>query len=209
MVAAMTDQEKISLLGGDDLGGVVGLAGTHTGTGDGIDRLGIPTIYFSDGPAGVRSGKATAMPSPISLGASFDPSNSALDARVIADEVIKKGNDVVFAPTVDIVRTPVAGRVFEALGGEDPFLSSRLAVSWIKAVQAKGLIADVKHYMGNNQEGTGPAADEARPDNIGVSLGGLAPIGNRMRIDARIDERTMREMYLPMFEAAEIGRAHV
>ncbi len=208
LLAELTNTEKISLLGGDELSGVAGGEGTHTGTSDGIPRLGIPTIYFSDGPAGVRSGMATAMPSPLALGASFDPRNAARDARVIADEEIKKGNDVVFAPTVDIVRTPLAGRVFEALGGEDPYLSSQLAVPWIKAVQHRGLIADVKHYAGNNQEGTGPAANEARPGNFAVSLGALAPIGNRMRIDARIDERTLHELYLPMFEAA-VKRAKV
>ena len=208
LLAQMTDQEKISLLGGDELSGVAGGQGTHTGTSNGVDRLGIPTIYFSDGPAGVRSGQATAMPSPIAIGASFDPKNSALDASVIADEVIRKGNDIVFAPTVDIVRTPLAGRVFEALGGEDPFLSSQLAVPWIKKVQSKGLIADVKHFAGNNQEGTGPNADDARPGNLSVSLGVLAPIGNRMRINARIDERTLRELYLPMFEAA-VKKANV
>jgi beta-glucosidase len=202
LLSAMTSDEKISLLGGDELGGVAGGEGTHTGTSDGIERLGIPTIYFSDGPAGVRSGMATAMPSPIAIGASFDPQNAARDAGVIADEEIKKGNDIVFAPTVDIVRTPLAGRVFEALGGEDPYLSSQLAVPWIKTVQAKGLIANVKHYAGNNQEGTGPAANEARPGNFAVSLGGLATEGNRMRINARIDQRTLRELYLPMFEAA-------
>ena len=208
LLAQLTSDEKISLLGGDELSGVAGAEGTHTGTSDGIERVGIPTIYLSDGPAGVRSGNATAMPSPISLGASFDPKNSTRDARVIADEVIKKGNDIVFAPTVDIVRTPLAGRVFEALGGEDPYLSSHLAVPWIKTVQKKGLIANVKHFMGNNQEGTGPAADEARPGNFAVSLGALATTGNRMRLDARIDERTMRELYLPMFEAA-VKKANV
>lgn len=202
LMAQMTDVERISLLGGDDVTGVLGTEGTHTGTSNGVDRLGIPTIYFSDGPSGVRSGHATAFPSPIALGASFDPRTAALDARAIADEVIKKGNDFVFAPTVDIVRTPLAGRVFEALGGEDPYLSSRLAVPWIRAVQRRGVIATVKHYAGNNQEGTGPAANEARPGNISQSLGALAPIGNRGRIDARIDERTLRELYLPMFEAA-------
>ena len=196
------------MLGGDEFAGVAGGEGTHTGTSDGVDRLGIPTIYLSDGPSGVRSGSATAMPSPILLGASWDPKNSARDARVIADEVIKKGNDIVFAPTVDIVRTPLAGRVFEALGGEDPFLSSSLAVPWIKAVQKKGVIANVKHFAGNNQEGTGPAANEARPGNFAVSVGALAPTGNRMRIDARIDERTLHELYLPMFEAA-VKRANV
>ncbi len=208
LLAQMTDAEKISLLGGDELTGVAGGEGTHTGTSDGVDRLGLPTIYLSDGPAGPRSGSATAMPSPIALGATFDRRMAARDAAEIADEVIHKGNDIVFAPTVDIVRTPLAGRVFEAIGGEDPYLASQLAVPWIRTVQRRGLIADVKHYAGNNQEGTGPAADEARPGNTVQAFGGLAPIGNRMRIDARIDERTMRELYLPAFEAA-VKRADV
>ena len=208
LLAQMTPDEKIALLGGDDLGGAAGGEGTHTGTMDGVARLGIPTIYLSDGPAGVRSGSATAMPSPLGLAASFDPHNATRDARVIAAEEIAKGNDIVFAPTVDIIRTPLAGRLFEAIGGEDPYLSTQMSVPWIKAVQGAGLIANVKHYAGNNQEGTGPAANEARPGNFAVSLGALATEGSRMQIDARIDQRTLREMYLPMFEAA-VKRAHV
>jgi beta-glucosidase len=208
LLGELTDEEEISLLGGDDLSGVLGEEGTHTGTSNGIERVGLPTIYLSDGPGGPRSGLATAMPSPLALGASWDPQASSRDAAVIADEVIHKGNDIVFAPTVDIVRTPLAGRVFEAIGGEDPLLASKLAVPWIREVQRRGLIANVKHYMGNNQEGTGPMADEARPGNFAVTAGALAPDGNRMRIDARIDERTMRELYLPMFEAA-VKRADV
>jgi beta-glucosidase len=202
LLAQLTEAERVSLLGGDDLIGIGGGQGTHTGTMDGVPRLGLPRIYLSDGPAGVRSGQATALPSPIALGATFDRQAASQDARVIADEVIKKGNDVVFAPTVDIVRTPLAGRVFEALGGEDPFLSTSLAVPWIKTVQGKGLIATVKHYLGNNQEGTGPNANDATPGNAAVSLGAFATVGKRGNIDARIDQRTMREMYLPMFEAA-------
>lgn len=202
LLAQMTDSEKISLLGGDELSGVGGAEGTHTGTMDGVPRLGIPRLYLSDGPAGVRSGQATALPSPIALGATFDRHAAWQDAAVIADEVIKKGNDIVFAPTVDIVRTPLAGRAFEALGGEDPFLSTSLAVPWIKSAQGKGLIATVKHYLGNNQEGTGPKANEATPGNPAISIGAFATVGKRGDIDARIDQRTMREMYLPMFEAA-------
>ncbi|MBN8869442.1 MAG: glycoside hydrolase family 3 C-terminal domain-containing protein [Solirubrobacterales bacterium] len=202
LLGQMTDSEKVSLLGGDELTGVLGGQGTHTGTMDGVPRLGIPRIYLSDGPAGVRSGQATALPSPIALGATFDRHAARQDAAVIADEVIRKGNDIVFAPTVDIVRTPLAGRVFEALGGEDPFLSTSLAVPWIKSAEGKGLIATVKHYLGNNQEGTGPKANEAMPGNPAISIGTFATVGKRGEIDARIDQRTMREMYLPMFEAA-------
>src|SRR4029079_15977225 len=84
LLAQMTAAEKISLLGGDELTGVAGGEGTHTGTSDGIDRLGLPTIYLSDGPAGPRSGSATAMPSPIALGATFDRRMAARDAAEIA-----------------------------------------------------------------------------------------------------------------------------
>ena len=208
LLAAMTPPERVSLLGGDEFAGVLGGEGTHTGTGGGIPRLGLPTIYLSDGPSGSRSGKATALPSPIALGASWDPRVSRSDARVVSGEVEAKGDDIVFAPTVDIVRTPLAGRVFEAIGGEDPYLSTRMSVPWIEAAQRKGLIATVKHYAGNNQEGTGPDADQARPGNAAAVVGALAPIGNRTRIDARIDERTLHELYLPMFEAA-VKRARV
>jgi beta-glucosidase len=208
LLGVMTPAERISLLGGDEFTGVFGAEGTHTGTQDGVPRLGLPTIYLSDGPSGSRSGKATALPSPIALGASWDPRVSRLDAGVVRDEVERKGNDIVFAPTVDIVRTPLAGRVFEAIGGEDPYLSTRMSTPWIEAAQRRGLIATVKHYAGNNQEGTGPNADQARPGNIAAVTGALAPIGNRTRIDARIDERTLHELYLPMFEAA-VKRAHV
>ena len=208
LLAQLTADEKIELLGGDNLTGVLGAEGTHTGTNEGVPRLGLPTIYFSDGPAGPRSGAATAMPSPLALGATFDRKLAARHAEVIADEVIHKGNDVVFAPTVDLIRTPLAGRSFEAIGGEDPYLSAELAVPWIETAQAAGLIANVKHFAGNNQEGTGPLADQARPGSTLQALGILSTIGNRMSINARIDERTMREMYLPMFEAA-VKRANV
>lgn len=201
LLAELTDAEKVSLLAGDDVIGIAGAEGTHTGTAAGIPRVGLPTIYFSDGPAGPRSGQATAMPSPLALAATWDPRLAAEHASVIADEVRKKGNDVVFAPTVDIARNPLAGRTFETYG-EDPLLATRLAVRWIRAAQRKGVIATVKHYAGNNQEGTGPLADQARPGATLQGLGILATEGRRTEIDARVDERTMRELYLPMFEAA-------
>ena len=75
----------------------------------------------------------------------------------IADEVRKKGNDVVHAPTVDIMRTPLAGRTFEGYG-EDPWLSSRLAVRWIQGAQSQGVIGNVKHFAPNSQEGAPPGA---------------------------------------------------
>src|SRR5918998_1339621 len=154
LLAALTRDEKISLLGGDELTGVLGLRGTHTGTSNGVDRVGLPTIYFSDGPVGPRQGKATGMPSPMTIASTFDPMAAFRHAEVIGDEVKKKGNDVVFAPAVNMLRTPLNGRTFEYFG-EDPYLAGRLAVGWTRGVQSTGVIANVKHFAVNNQEGIG------------------------------------------------------
>lgn len=180
LLAQLTLPEKQQLLWGDDQFGVANPPGGqfHTGTNDGDPRLDIPPLYFSDGPVGPRQGAgATAMPAPLGLAASFDPALAAQAGGLVADEVKAKGNDVVFAPTVNIMRTPLGGRTFEGYG-EDPFLSARTTVGWIKGAQAQGVIADVKHFAANNQE------------------------TNRMSIDEHIDERTLREIYLQQFEAA-------
>ncbi|WP_320670406.1 glycoside hydrolase family 3 C-terminal domain-containing protein [Patulibacter defluvii] len=191
LLAAMSDQEKISLLGGDDVaGGLGGLgAAVPTGTGNGIPRLDVPPLRLVDGPNGIRQGRATQMPALVSLGASFDRELAARHGRTIAEEARAKGDDVVYGPGVNIVRTPLGGRSFEYLG-EDPYLSSRLGVAWIEAAQATGVVADVKHYALNNQEG----ADGIPP--IGGTRGG------RMFYNAVVDDRTLREIYLPAFEAA-------
>lgn len=99
MLEALTDAEEISLLAGDDLFGVVGAEGTHTGTSNGVGRVGLPTIYFSDGPVGPRQGRATALPVPLALAATWDPAMARLHGQVVGNEVKHKGNDVVFAPT--------------------------------------------------------------------------------------------------------------
>jgi beta-glucosidase len=182
--AAMTMDEEITLLGGNTAG-----EAPHTGASFAIDRLGIPAVYFSDGPVGPRQGAATAMPIPLALAAGFDPALAVAHGAEIADEVKKKGNDVVFAPTVNILRNPQGGRSYEAYG-EEPYLVGQTAVGWIDGAQAQGVIGDVKHFAGNNQEG-----------QLGVP-----PItavnGSRMAVNAVIDERTLREVYLPHFEAA-------
>ena len=94
------------------------------------------------------------------MAATFDPRLANLHAQVAAGEARAKGNDVIFAPTVNIMRTPLGGRTFESYG-EDPFLMSRLGVGWVQGVQSKGVIANVKHYAANNQEGASPAANAA------------------------------------------------
>jgi beta-glucosidase len=199
LLQALTPDEKIGLLAGDDFTGVCACyPGSHTGTEDGVSRLNVPPVYFSDGPVGPRQGQTTAMPIPMALAATFDRRLAVAHGAVIGDEARHKGNDVVFGPTVNIMRTPLAGRTFEAYG-EDPYLDSQMAVGWIRGLQAQGVIADVKHYAANNQEGDSPLANAGGPGQL---LGPPSVEGNRMLVDERIDERTLREIYLPHFEAA-------
>jgi len=185
LLGALTRDEKIELLAGDELTGVAGQEDKHTGTLNGVERVGLPPVYFSDGPVGPRQGMATAMPSPISLAATFSPATAARHAAVVGDEVRKKGNDVVYAPAVNMQRTPLNGRTFEYFG-EDPFLAARLAVGWTKGLQGEGVIGNVKHYAVNNQEGIGATFPGAPV--------GAAVVGSRLTVDARLDERTLREI---------------
>ncbi len=156
------------------------------------ERLGIPAIKMADGPLGVRNWRgssavtnaaatpqvlSTAMPSGIAMASSWDPELVARGARVVAQEVKAHGRDMILGPTVNINRTPLWGRNFEGYG-EDPFLAARMAVAYIKAVQAEGVIPSVKHFAANNEE------------------------YERHRIDETIDERTLHEIYFPAFKAA-------
>jgi beta-glucosidase len=193
LLDALTRDEKISLLAGDELTGVAGREGSHTGTSNGVARVGLPPVFFSDGPVGTRQGQATAMPSSMTVASTFDPQIAYRHAEVIGDEARKKGNDVVFAPAVNMMRTPLNGRTFEYFG-EDPYLAARIAAGWTRGVQSQGIIANVKHFAVNNQEGVG-----FRPP---VSPLGIPILGTRLTVDARLDERTLREIYLPQFEAA-------
>jgi beta-glucosidase len=199
LLRELTLDEEISLLAGDELTGVSGREGTHTGTSNGIERVGLPPVYFSDGPVGPRQGKATGMPSPMSVAASFSGRVAWRHARVVGDEVKRKGNDVVYAPATNLMRTPLNGRTFEYFG-EDPYLSGLMAAGWTRGVQSRGVIGNVKHYAVNNQEGRGASAPGA-PVGVGV-------VGSRFTVDARVGERALREMYLPAFEAA-VKKGHV
>ena len=192
LVGAMTQDEKIAFLGGDDETGVAGGDGTHTGTQTGVARLDLPTIYYSDGPQGPRAGAATAMPGPMGLAATFDRDTAREYGAEVGNEVWLKGNDVVFAPTINVMRTPLGGRTFEGYG-EDPFLIGQTAASWITGAQSQGVIADVKHFAENNQEGVGAAP---------VGVLGVSGPGSRMLSNSVVDERTLREIELPGFEAA-------
>lgn len=173
----------------------------------GIAALNIPTFRISNGPVGVgqndcvsrslydeasksnsphalyvaythpSSAKATALPSAMGVAASFDPSVAAAFGDVIATEMNNLGLHVFEAPGVNMARLPILGRNFEYFG-EDPYLSGVMAVAETKAVQDKGLIAMLKHYVANEQE------------------------TNRMTIQETVDRQTLRELYLLPFEMA-------
>jgi beta-glucosidase len=206
LLAQLTPDEKVSLLGGDDVfGGIISGPDRHTGTSTGVPRLGLPTIYYSDGPVGPRQGSTTAMPIPMALAATFDPQLAFRHGATIANEAKDKGNDVVFAPTVNILRTPLWGRAFESYG-EDPLLDTRMTVGWIDGAQSEGVIANVKHFAANNQEGdAGPIANQTGPQE---PLGAPPLQGDRYTVNAVVDQRTLHEIYFPQFEAA-VKDAHV
>jgi len=154
------------------------LSGDKTGfNANGVDRLGIPPIRMSDGPVGVRSGAATAWPASVNMAASWDTNLIYHYGIALAEEVKAKGKNCILGPCVGIHRFPLNGRNFESFG-EDPFLSARMAANYIQGVQSRNVIATVKHFACNDQE------------------------WQRNRADSVVDERTLREIHLPAFEAA-------
>ncbi|MDP9143028.1 MAG: glycoside hydrolase family 3 C-terminal domain-containing protein [Pseudomonadota bacterium] len=188
LLGEMSLLQKLSLLAGDSI--IAPATGDpYVGISEGLPELGVPDLRMSDGPVGVRGSAATAFPTPLSLASSFDPGLSHRTGRAVANEVRHKGNDLLHAPVLDIMRNPLAGRTFETYG-EDPYLAERLGVEWIRGAQTEGVMANVKHYAMNTQEG-----------QIG-----LPPItsliGGRQLINHVIDERSLREMHLYPFEAA-------
>jgi beta-glucosidase len=197
----LTESQKISLLSGNDPLGVTGLSG-HTGSNAGVPGL-VPRVNFTDGTAGIRQGSATAVPVELAVAASFDPALARLDGEILGNEAKGKGNDVLYGPTLTIMRTPLAGRTFQALG-EDPFLTSRLGDSLVAGVQSGGVIADANIYTANNQEGQDPTGQTGMP---GSPLGG-GSVGSRYAVNAIVDQRTLNEVYLPPFESA-VTQAHV
>lgn len=143
-----------------------------------LPRVGLPRLKMADGPLGVRNfGPATAVAAGISLAASWDVSLAERVGTELGRDARAKGVNFLLGPGVNIYRAPMNGRNFEYLG-EDPFLASKVAVGYIRGVQNQGVSATIKHYMGNNSE------------------------FDRHNTDSVIDERTMREIYLPAFEAA-------
>jgi beta-glucosidase len=182
LLGRMTLGEKVAMLSGADWMSTVPNA-----------RLGIPSIKMADGPLGIRfwggpssetnamlakdKVTTTAFPAGIAMGATWDAELVQSDGQAIGQEVKALGRDMILGPTVNINRTPLWGRNFEGFG-EDPYLTSRLAVAYIKGVQSEGVIATVKHFAANNQE------------------------FERHRVNAIVDERALQEIYFPAFKAA-------
>jgi beta-glucosidase len=205
LLGALTRQEKISLLAGDQLPdvGAQGRYHQHSAASLGIPRVGVPRVNFVNGPAGVRQGAATALPAPLALAATFEPKLARRYGAVVGDEATKKDNDFVYAPTVNILRTPLNGRTYEGYG-EDPLLDSEMTVGWIDGAQDQGVIAVVKHFAANNQEGYGgPEANTVSPRTASEWMAGDHDLeGDRRRVNVNVDQRTLHEVYFPHFEAA-------
>jgi len=174
LLEQLTLEEKVSLLSGRDV--------WHTVA---IERLGIPSIVMTDGPHGVRAAKdgsgrpyepATSFPTGISMAASWNPALIEKVGRALGEETRALGCHILLGPCVNIVRSPLGGRNFEAYA-EDPYLAGRIGVAWVNGLQSVGIGASLKHFACNNQE------------------------TERMRGSSEVDERTLREIYLPAFEA--------
>ena len=157
----------------------------------GVQRLGIPGIWCTDGPHGIRpdvlwdeweqagatNDSCVAFPALTCLAATWNPEMSALYGKSIGEEARYRNKNVLLGPGVNIYRTPLNGRNFEYMG-EDPYLTSQMVVPYVKGVQESGVAACVKHYALNNQE------------------------ADRDHVNVLVDDRTLHEIYLPGFKAA-------
>ena len=179
LVAQMTLEEKASLLSGGDF--------WHTKA---VERLGIPPVMVSDGPHGLRkqredgdhlgineSIEAVCFPTGCATAASFDRDLLRRIGEAVGDACQHEKVSVVLGPAVNIKRSPLCGRNFEYFS-EDPYLAGEAAVSLIDGVQSRNIGTSIKHFAANSQE------------------------HRRMSSDSQADERTLREIYLPAFEAA-------
>jgi beta-glucosidase len=177
LLAEMTLQEKVAMMHGVCRFEIPG-CGFTIGKIPANERLGIPALHMTDGPAGVRNGQpATSFPAPVAIAASWNTELAYEVAAAIGLETLARGQDVLLSPMINVVRVPLAGRNFETFG-EDPHLLSRMAVAHIRGVQDQGVMANAKHYILNNQE------------------------WDRRRVTVTVGERALREIYLPAFEAA-------
>ena len=159
----------------------------------GVQRLGIPGLWATDGPHGIRpdvlwdeweqagatNDSCVAFPALTCLAATWNPEMALLYGRSIGEEARYRNKNVLLGPGVNIYRTPLNGRNFEYMG-EDPLLASRIVVPYVEGVQENGVAACVKHYALNNQE------------------------VDRDHVDVHVDDRTLHEIYLPAFRAAVV-----
>lgn len=172
ILSQMTLEEKVSLLAGASFWETVP-----------VDRLGVPALKVTDGPSGARGGvfeggvKAAAFPVGIALAATWDLALVEEIGQALGQEAKSKGAQVVLAPTVNIHRSPLAGRNFECYS-EDPYLSGKMAAAYIRGVQSQGVGATIKHFVCNDSE------------------------FERNSISSEVCERALREIYLPPFKAA-------
>ena len=157
----------------------------------GVPRLGIPGIWCTDGPHGIRpdvlwdeweqagatNDSCVAFPALTCLAATWNPEMSRIYGESIGQEARYRNKNVLLGPGVNIYRTPLNGRNFEYMG-EDPYLTSRMVVPYVQGVQENGVAACVKHYALNNQE------------------------VDRDHVNVLVDDRTLHEIYLPGFKAA-------
>ncbi|MBN2263994.1 MAG: glycoside hydrolase family 3 C-terminal domain-containing protein [Prolixibacteraceae bacterium] len=180
IIAQMTLEEKIAML-----------HGKHMFTSAGIERFGIADMVYADGPFGIReemephswrslqlaTDSATFFPTGSALAATWSEEMAYKYGTGMAREARLRGKDMILGPAINIQRIPTGGRTYEYLS-EDPFLSARLSVGYTKGVQDNGVAVCLKHYALNNQE------------------------NNRGRVNVLVSPRTMREIYLPPFQAA-------
>lgn len=180
LLAQLTLEEKVSMIHGS------GFFRTAA-----VERLGIPALKMSDGPMGVRQefpdnswipcgysdDYVTYSPSNSAVAATWNPKCAYEGGRTLGEEARGRGKDVILAPGINIKRDPLCGRNFEYMS-EDPYLIKTLAVPFIEGVQESDVAACVKHFAANNQE------------------------TDRLMVDTIVDERTLREIYLPGFQAA-------
>ncbi len=176
VVEALTLEEKVRLVHGTypDWGAPKAGAAGYLPP---IDRLDIPALRFEDGPLGVKSTGGTAFPASLALSAAFDVDLAEEFGEAIGSEARESGVDVILAPACNLVRVPTCGRNFEYYG-EDPFHSARVTAATVRGIQSRDVVATPKHYVANTQE------------------------HERVSVSAEVDERTLRERYLPAFEAA-------
>ncbi|HEY6415097.1 MAG TPA: glycoside hydrolase family 3 N-terminal domain-containing protein, partial [Acidimicrobiales bacterium] len=173
LVAELTLDEKAALTGGIDMWSTAS-----------VPRLGIPSIQLTDGPNGARGSRpgptgptATCLPCGSALGATWDPALVERVGALVGREARAIGARVLLAPTVNIHRSPLAGRNFECYS-EDPLLAGRLAAGYVRGAESQGVATTVKHFVGNDAE------------------------FERYTISSEIDERALREIYLRPFELA-------